>query len=111
MDHHKSNLRQTACECDHLTDFAATVDIRNREVPSPAKSYLTFFCSSITCLFLCASLYLTLRHNHTSYRLYDDQFKVKTNRFWLNVHITVWLLISHLLVMFGMDWTEFEVRL
>ncbi len=41
--------------------------------------------------------------------LYDDQFKVKTKRFWLNLNVIVWLLISHLLIMFGMDRTESQI--
>ncbi|KAH9394935.1 G-protein coupled receptor 2 [Tyrophagus putrescentiae] len=81
-----SNRSSTVCECDHLTDFAAIADISNREEPSVAKSVLTY--------------------NRTNYTLHDDQFKVKTNRFWLNLSVTVWLLISHLLIMIGMDRTE-----
>lgn len=71
-----------------------------------AKSVLTYFFSSITCLFLLGSVFITLRYNRTNYTLHDDQFKVKTNRFWLNLSVTVWLLISHLLIMIGMDRTE-----
>ena len=39
----------------------------------------------------------------TSHIFYDDQFKVKTNRYRLNLSITVWLLISNLIILGGMD--------
>lgn len=106
-----SNRSYTVCECDHLTDFATLTDISNREEPSLGKSILTYFCSTVTCLFLIASLTLSLKYNRTNYSLHDDQFKVKTNRFWLNVSISIWLLVSHLLIMIGLDRTEVPVKL
>ncbi|KAH9394936.1 hypothetical protein TYRP_004999 [Tyrophagus putrescentiae] len=104
-----SNRSSTVCECNHLTDFAALADVSNREKPSFAKSILTYISSTINCLFLFASILFTLKFNRKKYMLYDDQFKVKTKRFWLNLNVIVWLLISHLLIMFGMDRTESQI--
>ena len=109
-DQINSNRSFTVCQCDHLTNFLALTDIRNREVPSLTKSILTYICSSISCIFLVAAIYLSLRYNHKIYTLQEDQFKVKSNRHQLNLNISIWLLFSHLLIMFGLDRTEVQVR-
>lgn len=105
----RSNRTSTTCECDHLTNFAVLTDVSNRENQNLTKTILTYFFSSITCIFLSATLYLTLKYNRKKYTLFDDQFNVKTNRYKLNLNVTVWLLISHLLVMGGMDRIECHI--
>lgn len=105
-DPYNSNRTHTICECEHLTDFLAIVDITHREVPTLAKSILTYICSTITCVFLVASIIVALKYNRERYTLMDDQFSVKSNRFYLSLSIAVWLLVSHLLIMFGLDLTN-----
>lgn len=99
----ESNRTWTVCECNHLTDFAALADISGQERPSLVKTFLTYICSAISCLFLLASLFVGFRYNKRHYLLNDDQFKVKSNRYLLIVNLSFWLLISHLLILFGMD--------
>ena len=77
-------------------------------MPTLAKSILTYICSSISCLFLAWTVYISLRHRE-NYTLNEDQFNVKSNRFYLSLSISVWLLISHMLIMFGLDRTEVKV--
>ncbi len=103
LDKKRSNSIRSTCECDHLTNFAALADVSNREDKNLAKSILSYALSTSTCLFLGATLYLLQKHNRSRYTFYDDQFKVKTNRYRLNVSITVWLLISNLIILGGMD--------
>lgn len=104
----QSTRNITVCECNHLTSFAALADIRNREEPSTAKSIITIFSSSTTCIFLIAAIFIKIMYNHRKYTLQEDQQKVKANTFRLNLNIIIWLFISHLLIIFGMDRTEVQ---
>ena len=103
-----SNRSHTTCECDHLTNFASLLDISNREGPSIAKSVLTYTCSSLSCIFITMAAYASMKLNKESYSQYDYKFKVRSNKASINKTIYIWLFLSHILIMFGMDLTNHQ---
>ncbi len=106
----QSNRSSTTCECNHLTDLSIVVDVSNREKPSKIKTIFSYISSSFSSIFLAMTIAFSLKFNYAKYTLYEDQFNVKKNRFWLNLNLTIWLLVSHLIIMFGMDRNEIKVR-
>src|SRR5699024_3712152 len=105
----ESNKSYTVCECDHLTNFAALMDISHREGQSFEKSVLTFTCSGLTCIFILLAAYASVKWNKESYTQYDYKFKVKSNKISLNQNIYFWLFVSHIFIMAGMDRTENKI--
>jgi latrophilin 2 len=104
-----SNRDITVCECNHLTNFAALLDISGRENESLAKSILTYvFCGlSIICLILTILITSMKRAQNTVYNLSTNEL-IKTRNI-ITYNLCVCLIISDLLILFGMDRTEHKV--
>lgn len=94
----ESNKTVTVCECDHLTNFAALMDIRGREKNTKFKSILTYLCSSLSIV----AMIITLIVLAIPKRLRDRRNTITCN-------LCVCLLIANLLIVFGMDATNYDV--
>jgi len=106
----ESDLFTTVCECNHLTNFAALMDTSGREDNNIFKSISSYLCSglSITGLILTIIMHLT----PTKYAKRD--LKAEKNRelkVIIICNLCICLTINDLLVIFGMDRTESEVRI
>lgn len=106
----QSNRSYTVCECDHLTNFAALLDISNREGPNSVKSILSYVSSGLNCLFILATIYIAVRHNKKTHLVNEDPDKRIANHCLITLNISSFLLMSHLMIMFGMDRTDYSVR-
>ena len=95
------------------SNLAALVDLANLEVRSYSKSILTVACSSITCVSLVVALYITRKYNKPNSELQPDyricRAKKANKRYWIQFNQMVWMLVSHLLVLFGLDRTDSKV--
>lgn len=90
-----SYRNQTVCECDHLTNFAALLDISNRESNDTIKNVLTIICStiSIICLSLTILLFLFVK-------------SLRNRRSVITTNLSICLLSLNLLVLTGFDQTD-----
>lgn len=104
----RSNRFTTLCECDHLTSLTVLVDITNSERPSTSKSILTIVILVISIVFTSLALVLAFRYNKKTFTVNEDRSRSKKNRFWISINLMVWLMVSHLLILVGLDRTENE---
>jgi latrophilin 2 len=93
-----SNRKISICECNHLTNFAALMDVSGQEKPSKIKSVLTIVCSLISSI----SLLLTIGFLSLVRAL-------RNRRSTITCNLCICLLIVNILVAFGMDKTENSV--
>ena len=95
-----SNRKLSICECNHLTNFAALMDVSGRETDTKAKDILTKVCCglSIICLILTIGLLTLVR-------------ALRNRRNNITCNLCFCLLIVNLLVVFGMDSTQNNVSL
>ena len=93
-----SNRKLSVCECDHLTNFAALMDVSGRQTNTKAKEILTdLFCGiSIICLIATIGIFATIK-------------EIRNRRAIITCNLCVCLLVVNLLVVFGMDRTEHYV--
>ncbi|XP_054153265.1 adhesion G protein-coupled receptor E3-like [Oppia nitens] len=94
----ESNRQITVCECNHLTNFAALMDVSGRETNTKVKDILTKVCCglSIVCLIITIAFLTLIR-------------TLRNRRNNITSNLCVCLLIVNLLVVFGMDLTEYNV--
>ena len=99
----------SVCQCNHLTNFAAIMDMSNREDNDPLKSLLTYiFCGiSIICLSLTVLLLLKPQRNNSN-TITNRLLKTRT---LIIMNLSIMLTIANILVIFGMDRTENKVIL
>lgn len=103
----QSNRTTTVCHCNHLTNFAALLDVRGREDNDRIKSALTYiFCGlSIFCFF--ASICISYRMARVEkFTLANDQFRCRSNKYILNLNIAFCLLMTNFLTVAGLDRRE-----
>lgn len=99
----------TVCQCRHLTNFAALIDLSGRENNQRIKSALTYLCCGLSAVSLLVSILLTYRLGRQKYSLHNDQFRWKNNRYVISLNVALCLLATNLLTVFGLDRTEFQV--
>ena len=94
-----SNRRLSICECNHLTNFAALMDVSGRETDTKVKDILTKVCCglSILCLILTIGSLTLVR-------------ELRNRRNNITSNLCFCLLIVNLLVVFGMDSTQNNVN-
>ncbi|XP_075677629.1 adhesion G protein-coupled receptor L3-like [Dermatophagoides pteronyssinus] len=94
----ESDRHHTTCACDHLTNFAVIMDISGQERPSKLKSILTIImCTlSIICLVMTV-IFLLICH------------ELKSRRNSIIINISIMMIIIDLLVIFGLDRTEYPI--
>lgn len=107
----ETDPRHTVCECHHLTNFAALLDISGREQNNYMKSLLTYIFCSVSVLCLLISIILMLKIGNIRFNIHNDRFRCKTNRTVINFNIAICLLMINFLTMFGMDQREIRVNL
>lgn len=105
-----SDRVNSVCECNHLTSFTVLVDIHNRDDPNdPVKNYLTITVSALSIICTLIALYISRQYNRETLNVLNDQFRSKSNLFLLNFHIGIWLIITNLFVLFGLDRDDYKV--
>jgi len=104
-----SNRDLSVCECSHLTNFAALLDMSGRQDDSLAKSILTYICCSLSVICLILTILLTLKRKTKKMALNSSTCELIKTRNLITYNLCVCLIISNLLVLFGMDRTEIEV--
>ncbi|KAH7641083.1 hypothetical protein DERF_000818 [Dermatophagoides farinae] len=94
----QSDRLKTTCVCDHLTNFAVLMDVSGQERPSKLKSILTIImCAlSIICLILTVVFFMICR-------------ELKSRRNSIIINISIIMIIIDLLVIFGLDRTEYPI--
>ena len=93
-----SNRKLSICECNHLTNFAALMDVSGRESDTKIKDILTKVCCglSIVCLVLTIGFLTLVR-------------ALRNRRNNITSNLCICLLIVNVLVVFGMDSTDNNV--
>lgn len=104
-----SNRTVSFCQCNHTTNFAVIMDIAHREINDTVKSILTYICSSITVIMSTAAMILSSRYHIVPKVIDDDRYGYRRNKYFIHQNICIWLIISHFLIMFGLDRTEYKI--
>ena len=112
----ESDRDTTVCECNHLTNFAAIMDVSGREDNSVAKNALTIVFCTLSVISLIATIALIIRREKALKFL---KIKRKTSnaitqqlmkkRDFIVLNQSVCLLIADLIIMILMDKTEDQV--
>lgn len=89
---------QTVCECNHLTNFAALMDISNRESNDSFKSKLTTVCCCLSIFGLSATILLLIFIK-----------SLRNRRSVITGNLSACLLVVNLLVVFGFDQNDHYV--
>jgi len=98
----------SVCYCNHTTNFAAIMDVNHREINETVKSVLTYICSSITIVMTGTAMYLSIKYHTIPRTTPEETQQLIRNKFFIHQNIYLWLIVSHLLVMFGMDRTDWH---
>ncbi len=98
----ESDLFTTVCKCDHLTNFAALMDMSGKEENTDLKSKLTYFCSGLSIACLIFTILINLKKS-------DNEDNKKVMKTMIVCNLSVCLIIVHLLVILSMDRTENKV--
>jgi hypothetical protein len=101
-----SNRGSTICECNHLTNFAAILDISGTEYNEYPKSLLTDICCGLSILTLVLTILLKIIKRK---KINDTKIMDKTNNMII-CNLCICLLITDLLIVFAMDKTENKVN-
>ena len=105
----ESSPSTAVCVCSHLSNFAALLDVSGREENTAIKSLLTYIFCGASVLCLVVSIGLSLRLGRIeSYNLANDQFRRRANKATLNRHIAICLLLTHAVILVGMDRKEVQ---
>lgn len=104
----ESDLLHTVCKCNHLTNFAALMDVKGRESRNLVKSLLTCICSIVSILGLCFTINLIIRSKIRSERALKSG-NLTEMRSIITCNLCICLLITNILVLAGMDRTNILV--
>jgi latrophilin 2 len=103
----ESDLLTTVCKCNHLTNFAALMDMSGREENDNLKEKLTYFCSGLSVACLLFTILISLKKNSET----DNEDNKKDMKMMIVINLSICLIIVHLLVIFTMNSTENKVKL
>jgi len=102
----ESNRDVTVCECDHLTNFAALLDITEKN--DTFKSIMTNICCGVSAIFLVFTILLICLEKERKNLSFNsgliDRKKVIT------FNLCICLMFSYLLIVFGMDRIDFPPK-
>jgi hypothetical protein len=102
-----SNRDLSVCECNHLTNFAAIMDISGRETNDISKSILTYICCGLSIICLTLTVWLLLTSKRTKTNSITD--KLVNTRNIITLNLCLCLMIANILIVFGMDRTANKV--
>jgi len=103
-----SNRDYSICECNHLTNFAAIMDLSGRETNSFAKSLLTYICCGLSMIGLMLTILLiSITNKKNSFSITETLAKTKN---MITCNLCICLLVTDFFVIFGLDRTENKVR-
>lgn len=103
----ESNRTTTVCRCNHLTNFAALLDVRGREDNDRIKSTLTYIFCGLSIFCFCISILISYRMSRVEkFTLANDQFRCRSNKYILNLNIAFCLLVTNFLTVAGLDRRE-----
>ena len=105
----ESDLLHTVCKCNHLTNFAALMDVNGRESKTLLKSMLTYVCSIISIIGCIFTINLMIRSKHNS-RNGSMKGSLNEMRSIITSNLCICLLITNILVIAGMDRTDILVN-
>jgi hypothetical protein len=97
---------RTVCECNHLTNFAALINPKERN--ETLKSIFTYICCGISAICLIFNLILLFIQKTKKLLTTTDESMSKQNKITFN--LSVCLLIADLLIIFGMNKTDIEPK-
>ncbi len=104
----ESDLFQTVCKCNHLTNFAALMDISGREKNDLSKSILSYFCCGLSIIGLVLTILIILKPE--GFRNRDLRVENKKRlKVIINCNLCICLLVSNITVILGMDRTNVKV--
>ncbi|GFT67771.1 adhesion G protein-coupled receptor L3 [Nephila pilipes] len=94
----RTNQTHTMCSCDHLTNFAVLMDINDNIKEDEIQSIMTYVCCGVSSFTLIGTLIclLTIRSLHG-------------RRSIITGNLCFCLLITNLLIIFGLDQTHHKV--
>jgi hypothetical protein len=101
-----SNRVKTVFECNHLTNFAALMDPKQRN--DNLKSIFTYIFCGVSVVFLLATFIFLLKQNTGNFSTITEELMRKRNKIMLNLCFC--LLIADLLIIFGMDRIDINLR-
>ncbi len=101
-----SNRINTVCECNHLTNFAALMNPKERN--ETLKSIFTYICCSISAFCLLFNLILLFIQNKTKSWTISNNLMRKRDKITFN--LSVCLLIADLVIIFGMNKINIEPK-
>ena len=108
----ESNLIETVCKCNHLTNFAALMDVNGREEWSLTKAILSYICGFLSIFGLVFTINLIVRRRpHSSEKNISVKASLDDMRSIITCNLCVCLLLTNLLVLFGMDRTNISVKI
>ena len=110
----ESNRDKTVCECNHLTNFAALMDVTGRETNKKTENLLTLIFCTLSIISLISTLTLILFRNQILEAIVEtnaegliEQRKMINKRIdMIYFNVSVCLLVVNLIVVFGMDRTD-----
>jgi latrophilin 2 len=98
----ESDRFHTVCKCNHLTNFAALMDVSGRESNDHLKSILTYCCGILSIIGLILTINLILR-SKVSYDKHSRKGNLNELRSIITCNLCICLLMTNTLVLFGMD--------
>ncbi len=109
----ESDLFTTVCKCNHLTNFAALMDMSGREGNDDLKGKLTYFCSGLSVACLLFTILISLKKKSETYYITSSHYEdnKKDMKMMIVINLSICLIIVHLLVIFTMNSTENKVKL
>lgn len=108
----ESDLLQTICKCNHLTNFAALMDVTGREERTLVKAVLSYICSFISIVGLILTINMVVgRQSQACDKICSVKASLENMRSIITCNLCICLLITNLLVVFGMGRTNILVCL
>ena len=115
----ESDRESTICKCNHLTNFAAIMDLSGRETDSYEKNIvIQIFCSLSVFSLILNIILITkrkkvlrlLKKNSMNGRRDEMSKQMRKKRDTIILNQSACLLVSDLIIMTGMDATRHKVR-
>jgi len=105
----ESDLFTTVCKCNHLTNFAALMDMSGREENDDLKQKLTYFCSGLSIVGLIMTIIIILKPKKVGKR----DLRMESNRKLRDIiacNLCICLLIVNILVVSALNRLDIKVK-
>jgi hypothetical protein len=103
----ESDLYTTVCKCNHLTNFAALMDMSGRQENDDIKSKLTYFCCGLTIACLIFTILSNFKHKKGDENTEEEE--ERKQRTLIICNLCVSLMVVNILVITAMDYTKEKV--